>query len=60
MFIRNPMMDAEDLAFEKRPNTFGRIGVNKAAEANVLTLRVVDRKMCVVAIKTDERPVFVR
>jgi hypothetical protein len=27
------MMDAEDLAFEERPNTFSRIGVNKAADA---------------------------
>src|ERR1700730_11215945 len=59
MLIRNPVMDAEDLPLEKRPNTFWRIGVNKATEANVLPLRMVDRKMRVVAIKADERPVFV-
>jgi hypothetical protein len=52
-------MDAEELAFEERPNTFSRIGVNIAAEANVLALRMIDRKMCVVAIKADERPIFV-
>src|SRR3984893_8912209 len=59
MLIGNPMMNAKDLALDKRPYTFGRIGMNKAAEANVLPLRMVDRKMGVVAIKADERPVFV-
>jgi hypothetical protein len=53
------MMNTEDLAFEERPNTFGRIGMNKAAEANELTSRMVDRKMRIVAIKADERPIFV-
>lgn len=53
------MVNADDLALEKRPHAFDPVRVNEAAETNILAFGVVHRQVRVVAIEANEGAVFV-
>jgi hypothetical protein len=56
MLRRNEVMNADDLALQKRPNGLDRIGVNMTV-ANVLATLVIDCMVSVKRIEACERAV---
>jgi hypothetical protein len=57
VFRRDPVMDTEELALQKRPNTFDGVSVNRAS--NVFAARVIDRIMKIITVKAEKGAIFV-
>lgn len=54
------MVNADDLAFQERPNAFDAVRMDEAAKADIFAFGVIDGQVVIVAVEADERTVFIR